>query len=412
MTLPAPELSGPAAIAFSGGGDSTAMIYAFRDHPQITHALIIDHALRDGSAEEAAEAAVFARSLGYEVQIDRWQNDGPKTGIQVKARAYRYKALGEMCRAAGLENLITAHTADDQAETLLMRLDRQTGWRGLAGMPDRAYGALWPALADVTLHRPWLGVSRAEIRDYNRVQGLYFVDDPSNENSDFTRIKVRQVLSADNDLRQDLLQTQKHERRRLSKERAGHAAWLSQHAVISDQNYVETDAVPEPEVLLHILRSVAGTGGPIDRVRRVNLVKRLTHRDFQAATLAGAWVVKRPNGFLFTRDKVAVSGRDTHSALGERYVLQHETAIWDGRFIIQVKSKGVWIEPAFGNGCNIRQSIEKDKFLGCPEQVRPSLPLFTMGSETLGLGACSTDKLVSRATAARRLHSLFPQQTA
>ena len=144
MKLPSLHLSAPAAIAYSGGGDSTALLHAFRGNPAVTHAFIIDHALREGSAEEVAAAAAYARSLGYQVKTQRWAHGGLSTGLQVKARAYRYQVMGEFCRVEQLPNLITAHTQDDQAETLLMRLDRQTGWRGLAGMPRAAYGPLWP----------------------------------------------------------------------------------------------------------------------------------------------------------------------------------------------------------------------------------------------------------------------------
>ena len=199
MKLPPVQLRSPAAIAFSGGGDSTALLHACRDNPAVTHAFIIDHALRDGSDEEVAQSAQFARSLGYQVQTQRWSHDGISSAIQVKAREYRYAAMGDMCRQAGIKHLITAHTQDDQAETLLMRIDRKTGWRGLAGMPSLAYAPLWPALAGVTLHRPWLGVSRDDIRTYNAQNSLSYIDDPSNENTDFTRVRARQALSVDPD---------------------------------------------------------------------------------------------------------------------------------------------------------------------------------------------------------------------
>ena len=68
------------------------MLHAFRDHSLVTHAFIIDHNLRDGSAVEVQKAAAYARSLGYIVAIDRWEHDGVTTGIQVKARQYRYNA--------------------------------------------------------------------------------------------------------------------------------------------------------------------------------------------------------------------------------------------------------------------------------------------------------------------------------
>jgi len=97
---PLSNLTEPAAIAFSGGGDSTALLHACAAHPFITHAFIIDHALRAGSAAEVERSAEFARSLGYQVRTERWTHEGVISGIQVKARQYRYAAMGQMCRSA------------------------------------------------------------------------------------------------------------------------------------------------------------------------------------------------------------------------------------------------------------------------------------------------------------------------
>jgi len=253
MKLPPIHLNAPAAIAFSGGGDSTALLNACRDNPAVTHAFIIDHALRSGSDAEVKQAADFARSLGYQVRTKRWSHEGVSSAIQVKAREYRYAAMGEMCREENLEHLITAHTEDDQAETLLMRIDRQTGWRGLAGMPDAAYAPLWPALAGLTLHRPWLRVSRADIRAYNRAHNLNYIDDPSNENRDFTRVRARQALAADQDLRQDLLAQQKTARMRLNQERQDLKAWLDRFGHINAHGFIELSDVPPVELMLRRL---------------------------------------------------------------------------------------------------------------------------------------------------------------
>jgi len=222
---PLSNLTEPAAIAFSGGGDSTALLHACAAHPFITHAFIIDHALRAGSAAEVERSAEFARSLGYQVRTERW-----------------------------------------------------------------------------TLHRPWLDVSRAELRAYNADMKLEYVDDPSNENRDFTRVRARQALAIDQDLRADLLKQQTEALDRLNVERRNEANWLSRFANISPDGFVETSAVPTPELLLHMLNSVSGQGGPIDAAKRRRLVNAMTDSDFSGMTLSGAWIKKTLDGFLFTRD--------------------------------------------------------------------------------------------------------------
>lgn len=411
MKLPLIHLDTPAAIAFSGGGDSTALLYACRNHPQVTHAFIIDHALRDGSASETNKAAGIARAMGYKVKTRRWPHDGIKTGIQAKARTYRYQAMGEMCRAENLQTLLTAHTQDDQAETVLMRLDRGTGWRGMAGMAETAYAPLWPALADVTLYRPWLEVTRADIRRYNAHHGLEFVDDPSNENPEFARVRARQALSVNHDLREDLLKQQKKAFQKLTVERGTFANWLAEHAIIHEQGFVETQAVPPSELLQHILTAVSGQGGPIDAVKRARLCADMSNPEFKAATLSGAWVVRKMtaggHSFVYLRDRVAVLGRSGTAKLSSVQLKLHVPHVWDGRFICMAKTNNIHVEPAKGYLQNLRQISEFKPLFDVPAEVRATLPLFFHNNTPIGFGAFETEKVSSKACSASRLQGLF-----
>lgn len=409
MKPPLQHLKDPAAIAFSGGGDSTALLHACANHPCITHAFIIDHALRPGSAEEVETAAQFARSLGYKVKIKTWVHDGPKTGIQVKARVFRYTAMGQMCRDAGIKHLITGHTADDQAETLLMRLDRNTGWRGLAGMRETTEAPLWPALHSVILHRPWLDKSRAELRAYNAVHNLAYIDDPSNENQDFARVRARQALAADQSLRSDLLAQQKVALSRLRQERREMSDWLSRFANISSQGFVETSSVPSAELLLHILNSVSGGGNPIDAAKRQRLAKALAEPGFAGTTLAGAWALKTSDGFVFTRDMVAVKGRRNQNEICGRLDTELEPerqCLWDGRFLIQAGAKKITIKPAFGNMNKFRQATEIKALNSFISEVRACLPVYFVDETPLGFGSQDTEKVCASALSVQRLHRL------
>jgi len=384
------------------------MLHAFRDHPQVTHAFIIDHALRDESEKEVQAAVQYARTLGYQVQIDRWAHLGITSAIQAKARQYRYDALGRMCRDAGLSHLITAHTEDDQAETLLMRLDRQTGWRGLAGMTAVAYAPIWPALAGVTLLRPWLEVSRAELRAYNYTNGLSFVDDPSNENRVYARVRARQALAADKALRSDLLTQQKTSRQRLLLEREAHAEWISRHAKISPHGFIETDAIPPPELLQMLLNVVAGQGDPIEAAKRKRLCKDMADPEFKASTLAGAWIVRTSYGFVMARNRVVVTGRDGQDHLGSVTIQAGETGLWDGRFWVKTHRADVKIRPAFGHLQKLRHLSEIKAIFDLPPEVRPTIPLYINEDDVIiGIGACDTTEIQARATAAQRLQALY-----
>ena len=114
------------------------MLHALSCKPMVIYAFIIDHALREGSAEEAEQAADFARSYGYDVRILRWEHDGISSGIQAKARAFRYAALGRLCRETGITQLFTAHTEDDQAETCLLYTSPSPRDATLSRMPSSA----------------------------------------------------------------------------------------------------------------------------------------------------------------------------------------------------------------------------------------------------------------------------------
>ena len=413
MKLPPIHLDAPAAIAFSGGGDSTALLQACRDHSRVTHAFIIDHALRDGSAAEAAKAAAIAQAMGYIVQLRRWAHSGIKSGIQAKARTYRYKAMGEMCRTENLQYLLTAHTQDDQAETVLMRIDRGSGWRGMAGMAEKAYAPLWPALAGVTLYRPWLGVSRADIRRYNSYHELDFVDDPSNENPDFTRVRARQALSVDEDLREDLLKHQRKAAHRLAEERGNIANWLTDHAVLHQHGFVETDTVPPSYCLDYILKVVSGRGAPIDAGKRARLFADMSGPDFQAATLSGAWVMRKAkagsHSFVLLRDRVAVTGRGGVAKILPVQLSPNVPYLWDGRFFCKAKTENIHVEPAQGHLQNLRQLPEFKSLFDLPSEVRGTLPLFFHKDVPIGFGAFENENASSQSCSASRLQGLLSE---
>jgi len=400
-----PEFTGRGAIAFSGGGDSTAMLHAFRDDPRVTHAFIVDHALRAGSNVEAETAANFARQLGYQVQINRWKHRGIKSGLQAKARHYRYQALGQMCRAKGLSHLMTAHSEDDQAETFILRINRQSGWRGLAGMADAAYAPIWPALANVTLLRPWLDVSRQALRDYNLQYGLPFVDDPSNENSDFARIRARQALSVDPDLRDGVLRAQKSHRERLNRERDENSEWVENHVRLNPHGFIETSSVPNRQILQLILRVVSGTGGPIDREKASDFLGQMKRPDFKAATLVGAWCTRQDDKFVFARDMVAVKGPRNEATLETINLKIGELYIWDGRFLIEPLRDEISVMPAFGHLEKSRQVPVVKGIFDVPASVRSTLPLFKRGEDWIGYSAFESEFVKVKGLAARRLQA-------
>ncbi len=188
------------AVAVSGGTDSVALMHLVAactskviDRVTI---LTVDHRLRSESAEEASRVGDMARAAGFSRhRILTWEGPHPATGIQAAARDARYRLLGAYCRENGIGALLTAHTRDDQAETVLMRLARGTGVDGLGAMAS----VRW--LDDgIAHHRPLLEVSRADLRSYLQSIGAHWIEDPSNDNPAFERIRWRQARAALDDL--------------------------------------------------------------------------------------------------------------------------------------------------------------------------------------------------------------------
>ena len=187
------------ALGYSGGGDSQALICLAaqwaRRSGVVLHALTVDHGLRAASHLEAEEAARSAERLGAVAHILTWTGDKPETGIQAAARRARHTLLARACRELDVSGLLLAHTLDDQAETVWMRLQAGGGWRSCRGMTERAPSPVWPDGRGVQLLRPLLGERRDTLRTYLTVQDETWLEDPSNEDVQYTRVAIRQHLT-------------------------------------------------------------------------------------------------------------------------------------------------------------------------------------------------------------------------
>lgn len=190
------SLSAAAGIlaAVSGGPDSMALMHLLaRWSPQGVPPIrvaTVDHGLRPDAAAEAALVAVEAARLGLSHRILPWTGDKPRTGLQEAARQARYRLLAAHAREVGASHLVTAHTLDDQAETVLMRMARGSGLAGLAGMrAERDLGGIRHA-------RPLLGLPKAALLDLCRRNGWAFATDPSNADERFARTRWRRLLPA------------------------------------------------------------------------------------------------------------------------------------------------------------------------------------------------------------------------
>jgi tRNA(Ile)-lysidine synthase len=184
--------SGRLGIAVSGGPDSLALLLlAAAARPGEVEAATVDHGLRPESAYEARHVAAACAAIGCPHSILSVQVPGGGEGVQSEARRARYAALAGWIRERDIPILLTAHHADDQAETLLMRLQRGSGVSGLAGIrASRAFPA-----GDGHILRPLLGWRRAELAGIVAESKVEPVDDPSNRDEAYDRVRIRRRLA-------------------------------------------------------------------------------------------------------------------------------------------------------------------------------------------------------------------------
>jgi tRNA(Ile)-lysidine synthase len=183
-------------LAVSGGPDSIALMWlaarwrrTLARGPQL-FAVTVDHGLRAESAAEARDVKRLARSLEVPHRTMRWTGAKPKTGLPAAARAARYDLLARAARQSGATHIFTAHTRDDQAETLLMRLMRGSGIAGLAAMARQS------ERNGVLLARPLLHVAKSRLVATLKKAAVGFADDPTNRDPNFTRPRIRAVMPA------------------------------------------------------------------------------------------------------------------------------------------------------------------------------------------------------------------------
>jgi tRNA(Ile)-lysidine synthase len=191
-------------LAVSGGPDSTAlMVLAARWRKSIKTkpkswpkliAVTVDHGLRKEAKREAAGVGKLARKLGIAHRVLRWTGKKPATGLQQAARTARYKLLAEAARKDKAAHILTAHTLDDQAETVLIRMSRGSGLRGLGAM--QRVSRLEAGEGALQLVRPLLDIPKARLIATLKAAKIAYADDPSNRDPRFTRARLRPLMAA------------------------------------------------------------------------------------------------------------------------------------------------------------------------------------------------------------------------
>jgi len=329
------------AIAVSGGADSMALTHLLIDilGPERLVALTVDHGLRAEAKAEVEQVGVWLSALGVRHVPLYWTGEKPETGVQEAAREARYELMEEWCCSEGIEYLCLGHHRRDQAETFLLRLARGSGVWGLSAM---AFGrpALISGQKKPYLLRPMLDMDAGALRGYLAQKSQPWVEDPSNQNLAFDRVKIREflkqpVLDGFNEKR--LASTAKA----LGRARAAldHYVGLESEQRLSWSSYgsvsfCEKDIADLPdEVALRILSQT------IQKVAGETKVPRLRHLENWLMSIRGGERKGRTLGGceILPADKTRLLVcREAAHISEELSCCEGATVTWDGRFEIKM----------------------------------------------------------------------------
>ncbi|MEZ5998825.1 MAG: tRNA lysidine(34) synthetase TilS [Hyphomonas sp.] len=300
------KAAGPVCVAVSGGGDSLALMvlaahWAERRGRTIL-SFTVDHRLRPEAADEARHVAAIARQLGIAHETLAWADPKPR---QAAARAARHGLLAAAAAKAGSRLVLTAHTEDDQAETFLMRARAGSGWYGLAGIQPLAMTPATGAGSDVLLARPLLDVRRDALRQVLTAVGIRWIEDPSNDDARFERVRMRALLAAEPALRSHVLACQKGLQALRTLEDRALGRWLAASVRAEGGRISIVGGLPDGERGVRALSLLVQLAAMHARPPRADAAARLARRlaaprPFRAATLGGA-IISVKDGIIHLR---------------------------------------------------------------------------------------------------------------
>jgi tRNA(Ile)-lysidine synthase len=367
------------AVACSGGADSTALALLAARWGR-AQAFIVNHGLRPEAVREAAACQKVLAAMGTPAEVLTLQGLHPGPGLAARARTARYAALEQACDRAGLADLLLGHHADDQAETVAIRMRAGSGPGGLAGM------ARVVIRGRTRLLRPLLSLPATRLRATLSAAGVAWVEDPSNRNPAWERVRVR-----------DALRAQPWQNSRLLVTAQEHAEWRAAQETDAAEDLARyTELRPEGFAVIHadrlhpmglgaLLATVAGQDYRPQPARVAALARAL-----RPATLGGTRLLPggRLGTWLLVREPAAMAAA----------VPARPGAVWDGRFRMLRQGTGGNAEMLGPAG----PAASRQVFAHLPAAVRATLPALWSGgmARQVGLGDCLLFAPPAPATAA------------
>ena len=327
------------ALAVSGGSDSTALMWlvrrwakALKQPPKIS-VLTVDHGLRPAARDECRQVAAWAENLGLDAHILTWTGKRPASALQAKARELRYSLLRAWCETHGATALVTAHTLEDQAETFLMRLARGSGIKGLSAMrPDDETGS-------PLLERPLLATNRAALRATLQAADHPWIDDPSNEDDRFERVRLRKAMAGLEALGltpEAIARSAARLERALIPLEGVSRGFVTEHVEMKPEGFALVDLIAlrklDDEIAIQVLERLLERlgGGEPPRLMALEALHRwLNLGQSRARTLAGCRLALRQRHLLIGREAGRISPEPVAIAPGQ-------SVLWDNRFKVSI----------------------------------------------------------------------------
>ncbi len=381
------HLEGDFAIAVSGGGDSVALLVLSQEWASSRGgrptAVTVDHGLRREAKVEVRQVGAWCGSLGVPHVVLTATGPAPETGIQMWARDERYRLLCNWAREAGQITFMVAHTRDDQAETVMMNLLRGSGVDGLCGMA----AVTWRG--GIRILRPFLGVSRARLRATLQDRGQAWIEDPSNQDPQFTRTRVRDALAQLSPLGLDssrLVDTARIMARVRSALESETRRFLSDvgcgafgEVVVESAKFEKAEREISFRALRIILRTVSGR----ESVPKAKKIEALL--DWIARSEGSVGRTLHGCAFRRLRGRKVLGIRELSACAPPVRLAAGEERVWDDRWRVRLTADGGCEVGALGNWGEGSLLPKPEGWREIPHVVRMVLPAFRCGGRIVAV---------------------------
>ena len=361
-----PTARTPLLVAFSGGGDSLALLLAAKAWAdgagRTLCAATVDHRLQPAGAAWAAQCAARCAALGVSHAVLDWQGEKPQTGVSAAARCARHGLIADHARALGATVVLMGHTADDRMEAGAMRAAGANVSDPRVWSPSPA----WPQGRDVFVLRPLLDVRRAELRVALAARGESWIEDPANIDPTQSRARARRQIATDG------------AEPVVAPIRDASPSPLFAVLVESPAGDLAIDRAAVAAATRHEARRfvaaavlcAAGTARPPRGDRLDGLMARIVADAPFVATLAGARIAADAAILRFMRDPGEFARRDWRDVA----LTVDQPVVFDGRFEITARRDGLLVGPVLGRAGRLTKA-ERSRLSAAPPPARAAAPL-------------------------------------